>query len=113
MRKAIASAIGGPRIGPPGRLDSAPPPGEMGRELSGSAGIAALHHALQDFTGPAKLAFSVKSITPKKFARWVVIKVVFAADVAIDGKVVNEVSVRMPRARAESLRLALTRELGK
>lgn len=81
-------------------------------ERHGSDALAALDASFQDMTAPARLALSIKDISFQKLGRWVVCTVKFREDVQLNGEVVNEVKIRMPRARAEVARLHLGRLLG-
>lgn len=73
--------------------------------------LAAVRATLKNFTDPASASFAVKDIEVAHFARRVVITVRLCEDTLIDGRVVNEFTIRMPRARAEVLRLYLCRVL--
>lgn len=94
-------------------MHQAPPRGEAGRELDAFTFVAFVAEQFKDMTVPARLEFSIKDIQVKRLGRWVIVTVKFREDVLLDGQVVNEVKVRMPRARAEVLRLHLCRVLGK
>lgn len=93
-------------------LATAPlPPGETGTELTGSNLVDVLAAQFKDMTDPARVEFSIKDIQVKRLGRWVVFTITFREYVQLNGEIVNEVKVRMPRARAESLRLHLARVL--
>lgn len=90
-----------------------PPPGERGRELTAAAALDVLADQFRDMTEPPQLKLSVKAVAVKKLGRWVIVTIKFPEVVLIHGKEVRELSVRMPRARAESVRMLLARVLGK
>lgn len=83
------------------------PPGERPEdELLGSDAIAAMHECLVSITKPADKTLTVRDIDVRKVGRWVLMHVKLRHE-----NEPIEFTVRMPRARAESIRLRLTREL--
>lgn len=83
-----------------------PPPGETGRELSGSETVEALSDALLDITGEPRVRFAnVKDIQVKKIGRWVIVTV------RHNGKDTNELKFRISTAWAHVLKNRLLRAL--
>jgi hypothetical protein len=84
------------------------PPGERAEdELSGIDAIAAMHDALVTVTKPADKVLTVRDVDFQKVGRWIVLRAKL-----MDGKTTIEFDVRMPKARAQSIRQRLTRVLG-
>jgi hypothetical protein len=82
------------------------PPGEDGVELTSGDAIAALHDALVTVTKPADKRLTVRHFDVTRVGRWTLLECRLK-----DGKQVIEFTVRMPRARAQSLRQLLNRVL--
>lgn len=94
MKKATAAAVD-------------VPPGERPEwELSGSQSVEALHDALVTVTKPADQTLSVRHFNVRKVGRWTLLECRLQ-----QGKDVIEFTVRMPRARAQSLRQLLNKVL--
>jgi len=82
------------------------PPGETGRELSGSDAFAAMHEALKAITEPPRVACKgVKDIDVRTIGRWVVVTIRFT------GTETNEITFRMRRSWALVLRGRLNQVL--
>jgi hypothetical protein len=81
-------------------------PAPVERELSAGDAIAALDDAFQAMTGAPKVQFSgVKDIDVRKAGRWILIRVRYT------GKDSNEVTFRIRKAWAQTLRQRLNRAL--
>lgn len=76
-------------------------------ELCGGDLITALHTTLQAMTAPASVSLIVRDVHFEKAGRWVLLHVS-----ATQGRKRHALTVRMPRARAESIRARLNGMLG-
>lgn len=89
-------------------MSDAAPLGETGTELTGAAAFNALREALVIISKPADKTLTVRDIDFRRIGRFIVL---FAK--LNDGKTVIEFKVRMPRARAQSIRQRLNAVLDK
>jgi hypothetical protein len=83
-------------------MSDAAPAGETGTELTGDAAFEALHQALVTISKPADKTLTVRDVDFRRIGRFIVMSAKLN-----DGKTVIEFKVRMPRARAASIRQRL------
>lgn len=84
-----------------------------GDELPPGAALDLFDEQMQLMTATPRVRWAVKEVLTRTLGRFLILRVVFEGVIAPKGRFVRDVTIRMPRERAECLYAALGKALGK